>query len=824
MQLLLWLERFWQDVRHGLRVFARSPGFTAVAILSIACGTGANVAIFSVADALLLRPLPAARPDELLVIGSRVNQGRFTNTAASYPDYLDFREQIDGFDGMVASTLRPSGISFRAGAPTQVKLLQLVSANFFDVLEVPPVLGRGFLAEEERVPGRDAVAVLSYGVWQQQYGGDAAILGRTLRIGGVEFTIVGVAPERFTGLETRHLPEIVYVPLAMAPALGDVAIERLLSARDLRILTVRGRLRRGAVIRSVRGELTALGRNLQRAYPDTNRNQVVIGQTELESRVTTEFIDAALVLLLTILSTAVLVVACANVAGLLASRASLRMREISLRLAIGASRARLVRQLVTESLMLAAAGGVCGLAVGYAGIALVQQIEYPSEMVALPVMELDRRALIFSLLVAMTSAFLFGVGPALQTTRVDLAGTIKASDTVPRRRRLTARQNLVAVQVALSLVLVTIAAVTVQVFHRIASDGPGFRTTQIAKVSVDTAYRRYDDRRATVLFERAVEAARRLPAVTSAALTSEMPFWGIETAPIVPDGYQPIDGQPGIRPIAASVSEDYFAIMGIAIVDGRTFHATDDADAARVAIVNETLARRYWPGRSAVGGRFRLGVDGSSVEVIGVARDSKYFYIVEPPQEALYFPFRQEPRAGMVLLARTAGPSADAVGPLRDLMVDLDPDLPVYDAQTIETFYAARATGFLMAGTEMVGGLGAMGTGLTMVGLYALVSYSVNRRIREIGIRMAIGATHSHITSMIVRQGMRPAWVGLPIGLLLSVMTTQALPAIVPADEKNDPGLFVLVMAILLGVVFVAAFIPARRAARVNPTIALRCE
>ena len=824
MTLALWLERLWHDLKYGCRTFARAPGFTAIAILSIACGTGANVAMFSVADALLLRPLPVPHPDELLVVGMRTDRG-FEVTAASYPDYADIRSRSQSFDGMLAYTLRWTGVSIAPGAAPQVKVLHLVSANFFDVLQIRPAIGRTFAAEEERVPGRDAVAVLSHGMWQQQYGGDPAILGRTIRISGVNFTIVGVTPERFTGLETRGIFETVYVPLAIAPSLGDEPIRGLLTARDLRLLTVRGRLKRSIGIAEARAELTAIGTDLERAHPATNADRPLIAQTELEARFA-DRLDAGLVLLLTILSTVVLGVACANVAGLLASRAPLRAREIALRLAMGAERGRLIRQLITESLALAIAGGVCGLAVGRAGIVVLQQMQYPSDTIQPPQWQLDDRALLFSLVLAMSSAFLFGIGPALQTTRVDLTGAIRVGDVaLPGRWRLTGRTTLVAIQVALSLVLITIAVFTLQVFRRVSENGPGFRVTQMAKVSVDTGHRQYSDSQTTALVEQAVQAARRLPGVTSATVTSRMPLWGVETISIVPEGDHMLDGQGGVRTIVASVDDDYFATMEIPVLRGRGFRPTDTIEAPRVAIVNETLARRYWPGRDAVGSRFRLGGDAQSwVQVVGVARDSKYFYVVEPAQEALYLPFRQEPRGTIVVLAATAGDSLSTVRPLREIVRTLDPELPIAEAQTIEAFYAARATGFLKIATEMVGGIGLMGTALTMVGLYGLVSFSVARRTREIGIRMAIGATYAHVLKMILRQGMRPAWSGLGAGLILSIAATRLMPSLFPTADRYDPRTFLIVVPALLAVTLLAAFVPARRAARVDPNLALRHE
>src|SRR5688572_19519890 len=640
---VLFVERLWSDLRHGGRVFARSPGFVAIAVLSIACGTGANVAMFSAADALLLRPLPVPRPDELLVVGMRTDRG-YAVTAGSYPDYVDIRDRARSFDGLLAYTLRWMGVSAQPGASAQVKVVQLVSANFFDVLQIRPALGRTFIAEDERVPGRDAVAVLSHGMWRQQFGADPGIVGRTLRISGVSFTIVGVTPEAFTGLQTRGIAETIYVPLAIAPALGDELIRGVLGARDLRILTIRGRLGPDVDIAQARAELDAIGRDLARAHPATHRDQPLIAQTELEARFG-DRLDAGLVLLLAILSAVVLGVACANVAGLLASRAPLRAREIALRLAVGASRGRLVRQLVTESVLLALAGGIAGLAVGRAGILILQQMQYPSDTIQPPRMELDQRALLFSLAVAMGSAFLFGIGPALQTTRLDLARSIHTGDTAMRRRWFpTGRASLVAVQVALSLVLVTVAVFTLQMFRRVAATGPGFHVTQMAKVSVDTAHRQYSDEQATALLESALDRARRLPGVTSAGATTRMPLWGIDSISIVPEGRQLLEREGGVKAIVARVDDGYFETMGIPIVRGRGFQRTDAAGGPAVAIVNETLARRYWPQRDAVGSRFHaVGDAGDWVQIVGVARDSRHFYIVEPPQEALYLPFRQSP-------------------------------------------------------------------------------------------------------------------------------------------------------------------------------------
>ena len=820
-----WLEAIGQDLRHGCRVFLKNPGFTAIAVISIAFGTGANVAMFSLADWLLLKPLPVLRPSELVTVGSRITRGIATVTLASYPDYLDLRDRTTSFTGLLALVSTNVGFTPHAGRHPQVKLVSMVSGNYFQVLGVDPEIGRGFLPDEDRVPGKDAVTVLSYGTWQQEFAGDRSVLGRKVHIAGLEFTIVGVAPERFTGLHP-YVHEAAFVPIAMWPRL--VASEPVdpLTTRDFRHVTVKGRLKPGITMRGAQAELASLASSLERAYPETNRHQGLVAQTELEVRFERRPLDSWLVVVLTVLSISVLCVACANVAGLLASRAPVRAREMGLRLALGAGRIRLIRQLITESLGIAIAGGIGGLAIGYVGIVFLRQIDLPTEVFSLPLLKIDERALLFSLAVAMGSALLFGLGPAIQTTRVNLASALKTTDVdTAKRHRLTVRGFLVALQVALSLVLLTMSVFAFQLFQRAFSDGPGFRTSHIAKVTIDPGQARYVETQSLLYFERAVDNARRLAGVRSATVTSSMPLFSFEATRIVPEGYRLPEGQSGVDTYSNSVDEGYFDTMEIPILSGRGFRANDNASARLVAIVNDTMARHFWPGRDPIGKRFRMGSDeGPWVEVIGVARTSMYGYFAEAPQDMVYLPFRQRPRVNMVLLVQTSGDSAALLTPLREMVGKLDADVPAYDFQTMERFYASRVTTIGHVLTRLIGGMGLMGMTLTTVGLYGLVSYTVSRRTREIGIRVAIGASYGRVLSMILRQGMMPAVAGLLCGLVLSAATTRALPALVPLGQRYDPRMFFVVVPLLLAVTLFAAFVPARRAASVDPTVALRCE
>jgi putative ABC transport system permease protein len=833
VNLVAQLERLWQDLRHGLRVFARNPGLTAIAVASIAFGTGANVAIFSVADSLLLRPLPVSKPSEVVSVGSRVRHGPRYRHAASYPDYLDLRDRATSFTGLAAYLHETIAFTLRPEDPPQARIGTFVSANFFDVLQVAPLMGRAFGATDDDRLSPGAVAMLSEGLWRAGFSADPDIVGRTLQVNGRELHIIGVVPAAFRGLD-RYVQEAVFLPATLLPRLVSTRPAGILAARDARVLTVKGRLRPDVSLEQAQAELAALGSDLERLYPDTNRGQAVQVMTEFEHKVELRPYAALLVAALSTLSLAVFCVACANVAGLLASRGPARAREMALRLAIGASRPRLVRQLVTESLGIAIAGAVGGVGVAWLGIRLLRQVQYPTELFSHPPFELNERALIVGLVVAAASALLVGLGPALQTTRVDLVSSLKVADRESRRprRRLSGRSTLVAVQVALSLVLLTITTWTIQLFSRELSTGPGFRITDMSLATVRPGQAGYAEPEVTQYLTRLLEDARALPGVHSASVTSSMPLFSFQFAPVLK---APSDGGAGalsalrtddaIPTWANSVDGRYFETMAIPLLKGRTFEATDTATAPAVAIVNATLARRYWPDDDPLGRKLFIA-DRSRrvVEVIGVVPTTTYSLPGEIPQDAIYFPYPQRPRGEMVLVVHTALPSTTQLDPIGELVRRLDRTVPVSDVQTIETYYAVQVTQTGNVLVRLVGGMGLMGLLLTMVGLYGLVSYAVNRRTREIGIRIAIGATYARILRMVLQQGMLPAWLGLAAGFLLSAGAARLLARISPLSQGVDAVTYYVVVPLLLFVALAAALLPARRAARVNPTEALRMD
>jgi predicted permease len=823
--VLVHVESLWQDLRHGARMLARNPVLSTIAVISIAFGTGANVAIFSMADALLLQPLPVTEPGTLLAVGFRVLRGAGYQSAASYPDYRDIRERTQTFDGLLAYDYETVAVTTHAGGPPRIRFATFVSENFFDVLGVALAQGRGFRPDEGNVADPRPLVVLSDSLWRSEFNAAPSIVGQTLRVAGVECEIIGVTAPAFTGVHSI-IKDSLYLPLGMLPRVGAMARPDTLEAREARILRLKGRLRPGVTVSEAQAEMTAIQRDLERAYPDTNTNVTLLAQTEFDYRFEQRPLDSSMIVVLTILSMAVLAVACANVAGLLGSRAPVRAREIAVRLSIGASRARLVRQLVTESLSIAVIGGVAGLAVAHVGIQLLRQIRFPSDTITPPAFQLGERALLFSLSVAAFSAIVVGLGPAWQTTRVDLAATIKSGDRGNvERRRLTGRFALVALQVALSLVVLTIAVFAVQLFSTELTQGPGFRTTHIAKVSVSPGQAGYSDASAVSFYTRILDETRSLSGVQSAAVTSGMPLFSFRFVPVLPEGERLDRGETVVPVWTNSVDERFFETMDIGMVAGRPFASTDDAGAPAVAIVNDTLARHYWPGRDPLGKRLQiLEPDGPLIEVVGVVRTTTYLFPGERPQPAIHFSYRQRPAGAMVLLARVAGASSDYVRPLRDVVHRVDADVPVYDTQTIEDFYTARVTAIGNVLVRLIGWMALMGLILTMVGLYGLVSYSVSRRVREIGIRIAVGATYGRIVTMVLREGMLPACVGLALGLAASVATARLIGYVLPVTYHVSMQTYCIVVPSLFLVNVVAALVPARRAARVDPTTALRCE
>ena len=812
-----------KDLRYAIRGLRKNPGFGAVAVCSLALGIGATSAIYSRANAWLLRPLPVPKTNRVVAVNPITDQTFAGFNSISYPAYKDFRDRNRTFEGLVAS-----GYSFYGFAPDATTLPHMkfgifVSGNFFEVLGVRPAVGRLFRRDEDDVIGRDPVVVLSHDFWAGEYGAKGSVIGEKLRLNGIKFTIIGVAPESFTGTD-QFLNPALYVPFAMSPRLANV---NSLDQRQVRWLKVLGRLKPGAGIAQAQADLSAIASVLRNTYPQTDGNLRVKVESQLQAQAEFSPPTTAMVVMLAL---CVLLVACANVAGLLLSRASRRTREFGVRLAIGAGRAVLVRQLLIENLMLAIAGGAAGLVVAYAGVALFNTVPPPpSDLPLKSYTALDSRVMLFTASVSILSTLLFGLVPALRSTRLDLVPALKATDTAgSKRARLWGRHLLVGAQIALSLVLLVVSGVLIEGFRAQLTQGPGFRTDHLFLMRFDPSLLHYNEAQNELFYKRLLDQTRLASDVKSAALASVVPMTiSGGTLPVVPEGYRLKRGQEAIDVFSSVASDSYFETMGIPIVEGRSFLESDKQNTRPVAVVNEPFAHHYWPNQNALGKRFRLrNSAGKLVEIVGVARSTKLLWLTESPLDCVYLPFSQNPQFQMSLVVQSISPEATTLAPvLQHVVQAIDRNMPVFDARSMKDVYENRAVKAPNLIVEIVAALGAMGLILAAVGLYGVVAYSVSRRTREFGIRMAIGADRRQILRMILQQGLTLGVAGVAAGLVIGVLASRSIKSIMFFSFGHVARLpFLAVSVLLILTTVAAAYLPARRAARIEPVQALREE
>ena len=814
----------FRDIKYAIRALVAAPGFSAVAVLSLAFGIGLNSAVFSAADALLLRPLQVPRASEVVTVSGSGPDVHNALGRISYPDYEDLRDWNRSFKGLFAFTYRLVAVTARADALPQLKEAMAVSVNFFSALEVEPALGRSFSPGEERAP----VAMLNYDTWKQQFGGDPKIIGRLIRLNGIEFTIIGVAPKEFIGIDTFIHPDF-YFPVRMLPRVADWGADAL-DQRGARSFSVKGRLKASTNIAQASAEMTALAARLAAAYPDVDRNRGLVVRTELEAHSAGAPHQVALSAMLLGIAGLVLILACANVANLLLGRARARSREMAIRLAIGASRGRLLTQLLTESLMLAAAGCGLGLVLAKFGVDYIQNfISFSSDLPIYLIFRLDHRVLLFSIAAAAISALAFGLAPAIHATRIDLVPALKAGESHGSSRRSWGRSTLVAGQVALALMLLSGEALFVRAFRDMAFGNPGFRTDHLVMMAFDPTLVHYTPEKSQNFYRLLVERARQLPGVKHAALTAMVPLEFIPRSErIAPEGFESRDKQ-NDSVLTYTVGDQYFETLGTPILEGRGFLATDTATSPAVAVINDVMAARYWPKQNPIGKRFRVGDrNGRWVEIVGVAETTWYNFVGEDRTPFFYLPLEQNPATGLRLVVETASEdSAGMIAPLRNLVRSIDPHQPVYNVRTMRAYYRQQGLQTLRLVVQLVGTMGILGLTLATIGLYALVAYSVSRRTREIGIRMAIGAERWDILRMILRQGLTLASIGLGVGLIGSAGLIRGIRALFTRLQERsmfDPWMFLAVPAALLAVTMIASYIPARRAAGTDPNQALRDE
>ena len=812
------MHSLMSDIRYGFRNFLKRPGFTAIAVVTLALGIGANTAIFSLVNTVLLRPLPVPHPEQLIEVYGTLHNGA-DYTIQSYLNYKDYRDRNDVFSGLIAYRFAPMSISHESR--NERVWGYLVSGNYFEVLGVQPFLGRNFVPEEDKTPGSHPVAIVSYGCWQKRFASDRGIVGQALRLNGHVFTVIGVAPKGFSGTEVAYAPEL-FVPMMMAHEIEPGS--NWLESRDDDNLFVVGRLKPGVTSTQAESALRAITLQLGKEYPHENEGRGVRlltpGLFIPDIRNSVISFSGALMGVVGL----VLLLACVNLANLLLARATERRKELAIRLALGASRGRIVRQLVTESVLLSLAGGLGGLLLAAWINDLVSSIKLPTDIALVFDLRLDWRVLAFALTVSLATGIFFSLLPALQSSKPDLVPALKDEASMAGFRRSRLRNALVVVQVALSLVLLVCAGLVVRSLQVAQRTRPGFTPENAVALSFDLGLQGYTEEKGRAFQRQLIERTQSVAGVRSVALTSVVPLTLDYSYTTIYIEGQSATGSSDL-PVAVpnEISPNYFRTMEIPL-RGRDFTERDNKDESRVAIVNETFARRFFPGRDAIGRRFNFsGPDKPYWEVIGVAADGKYNSLGEDPKAAFYRPLLRDYNTNATLVARTVGDPQSVLAALRSELQRLDPTLPLYNVQTLSDHMSVPLFPFRMAAI-VIGSFGVLAIVLAAIGIYGVMSYVVVGRTREIGVRIALGAEPRDVLLLIVRQGMTLAVMGLGIGLLIAFGVAQFLSKLLFGVSPVDPLTFVGVSLLLALVAALACYVPARRATKVDPLVALHYE
>jgi len=820
------LQSLIQDIRYSGRLLIKDYSFTAIVVFSLALGIGGNTALFSIANTLLLRPAPVKDPNNLMVIYTSDVSG-YQYGRSSYPDYLDFQERGKTFSGLAAYVSTPLGVT--VGGRTERAWGEMVSGNYFSVLGVTAFLGNTFNPDQAKIPGAYQVVVVGYKFWRDQLGADPGSVGRTLVLNGNNFTIIGIAPQSFAGLQFGVLPDI-WVPLTMQAQV--MPGPDMLKDRSARWLSIVGRLADGVEPKQATSEFNLLANQQRNTYPESwsdisGGSRAMTIQPERESRLDPSLRGAILefIALLWAIIGLVLIVACANVANLLLGRAAARRKETAIRLALGAQRSRLVRQLLTESIMLSLIGGLVGLLLAFWGTSILQTFKPPISTPLTFDFSIDIRALVFTLIVSLITGIVFGLAPAMQSSKPDLVQALKGESAVHGKahKKYGLRNLLVIFQVALSLVLLIGAGLFVRSLQNANSIDLGFQSSNVLLTSFDLHLSGYNSANGRGFYEQLLDRGKSLPGVRNATLASVVPL-GLDDqsrrAVLIENRlYAPGEDNELYFNV---VGPDYFQTLGIPVLQGRDFTKQDREGAPGVVIVNETMARRFWPGENPIGKRLRLGGEGSSyLSVIGVVKDSKYLTLGELPQPYYFLPFLQHYEPRMTLHMRAAGDPKGLISAIRHETQLLNASLPIFDIKTLSehlstSLFVARVA------ASLTGFFGLLAVTLASIGLYGVISYFVTQRTKDIGILAALGASPSDILKLVLGQGMTLALVGLGIGLSISFAVTRLLKTFLYGVASTDLVTFSLVSALLAGIAFLACYIPAGRAMRIDPSIALR--
>ncbi|HLJ46459.1 MAG TPA: ABC transporter permease [Bryobacteraceae bacterium] len=816
-----YLADLWKDIRYAGRTMRQNPLFVFFVVLTLGLGIGANTTVFTVINTLILDPLPAVQNVSGLAAVSMSE-----TIPLSYPNFSDLRQKNEVFDSLAGYvSVRP--LLNETGATKQRVFGEIVTGNYFSTLGLHPALGRFFLPDEDSTPGTKPVAVMNYATWQSRFGGASDILGKTLRINGLPFTIIGVAPPRFIGVNAIFGPDL-WIPAAMAERLLPNEMQSVLSDRGKAVFHGLGRLKPGVSRSQAEANITTVAAALAREYPQTNKGRlgkvrplsdVIFGTNSGMDRTPIMFGSAVLLAVVGI----VLLIACSNVANLLLARAGARRQEIALRLAMGASRSRIIRQLLTESVCLGLLSGLAGVAIGFMGSDLLWSF-LPADVTANMIApKTDGLVFLYGVLISVFTGFAFGVMPALRAARTGVAEALKeeARTTGRSRRRITVANTLLAGQVAFSFLSLVTATLFLRSIERAYQIDPGFQTQHLVVVMTNPGQAGYSQARIKTFYKEARERVSQLPGVKSASWASNLPLWGRVASGLEIEGRQARSKSDLVTTIANTVDIGYFETAGIAIDRGRTFTAMDQASSVPVAIVNEKLVHDYWPNENPLGKHVQLPGEKVLRQVIGVARTANYSTLAEPPQLCVYVPLEQSFSDSMIFYVRSDRDPRQAMAAVQDALKTVGPEVPAPDIRTGTTI-VDQALFTAKLGVALLGIFGLLALGLASIGLYGIIAYSVSQRRREIGVRMALGAAQRSVLVLVLRSGMTLVLTGLLVGFVVALAMGRLLTRMLFGVSATDPISMISAAAVLMVVALMACYLPARSASRVDPIAALR--
>ncbi|MGO9317978.1 MAG: ABC transporter permease [Terracidiphilus sp.] len=824
-----------QDLRYALRQLRKSPGFAAVAVITLALGLTVNATIFFMINDLFLRPLPAADPGRLVVIGQTTTQMPMV-IPFSYPDFLDFQRSVEGdghefpemakaFSGIMAYLESPVQMS-RQGEAAERTYVHAVSGNYFTVLGTQPMLGRLFLPNEGRTAGADAIIVLTYDTWKSRFAADPHIIGQLVKINGLPFTVVGVTQPKFVGASWGTALS-GFVPISMLPLMNPGGNE-IFTNRGFSSIFMMGRMQPGASLEQARSAANLMMARIMKDYgPQHPQGAAAAVIRESMSR-PTPFAANFMPLIagaLMILALLVLAITMANVANLLYARTADREREVAIRGALGTTRWRLLRQLLAESTLLALAAGAIGAMAALAVTPLLNNMIVVGDMAPAANTGTDWRLFVFTFVTSLATGILTGLLPALKATRLEILPLLKNAPTIASNRHWL-RSLLVISQVAFSCVVLICAGLAARSVQKLAQINLGFRPDHVFLASVDSSLQRYSDELSRKFQTQLLDKLRALPGVTSASLATHLPFdmGGGMRAGVWPEGQTPTEIQKFLMVPCMSVDPAFLQTLGARVLAGRDFTAQDDEAAPRVVIINRTLALQLWPNGDAVGKRMKL--QGDVMQVVGVVGEMRYYAMADTNRPLIFYPLAQHFQQGVTIVVRTGMDPMQITASVKQAVAQLDPDMPVYHIRSLgqQIDSSPMGMGAMRMGTIVAGGQGLIALFLATLGLYGLISHSVKQRTHEIGIRLALGATHGKVLRILIEQGLRLVIIGLVLGLVAAFAVTRLLSSVLYGVKANDLLTFGGVSLLLVGVAILASYIPARRAASIEPMQALRTE